>query len=59
MPRPEHDAETGLPDLTALSLDDLPMLDDSVVANAIKVLVARRGDCAEYGETFSNWNAAS
>jgi len=59
MPRPDPDHETRLPDLTELSLDQLAALDDSVVANMIRVLADSRRDCADYQETFSNFDAAS
>jgi hypothetical protein len=59
MPRPDPDHETGLPDLTQLSLDQLAALDDSVVANMIRVLADSRRDCASYQESFSNFGAAS
>jgi hypothetical protein len=59
MPRPDPDHETGLPDLTQLSLDQLAALDDSVVANMIRVLADSRRDYASYQESFSNFGAAS
>jgi hypothetical protein len=59
MPRPESDHVTGLPDLAELTLDQLARLDDSVVANMIRVLVDSRRDCASYQESFNNFNAAS
>lgn len=59
MPRPDPDPETGLPDLTELSLDQLAALDDSMVANMIRALADSRRDCADYQETFSNFGAAS
>jgi len=59
MPRPDPDHEAGLPDLTELSLDQLAMLDDSVVANVIRVLVDSRRDGADHPETFSNFDSAS
>lgn len=59
MPRPDPDQEAGLPDLTELSLDQLAMLDDSVVANMIRVLADSRRGCAVNQETFNNFNAAS
>lgn len=59
MPRPDPDHETGLPDLTELSLDQLAALDDSVVANMIRVLADSRQDCVDYDETFSNWQSSS
>jgi hypothetical protein len=59
MPRRDPDHETGLPDLTKLSLDQLATLDDSVVANMIRVLADSRRDCASYQESFNNFNAAS
>ena len=59
MAEPDLDQETGLPDLTRLSLDQLAMLDESVVANVIRVLADSRQGRAAYEETFSNWNASS
>jgi hypothetical protein len=59
MPRPDPDHETGLPDLTELSLDQLAALDDSVVVNMIRVLADSRRDCSSYQENFSNFGAAS
>lgn len=58
MPRPDADREAGLPDLTELSLDQLAMLDDSVVANVIRALADSRQGCAVYQDTFSNWNSS-
>jgi hypothetical protein len=57
MHRPENDGETGLLDLTELSLDDLSLLDDSVVANAIRTLVERRRCGAERAEQFEVFNS--
>lgn len=59
MPRPDPDQEAGLPDVTELSLDQLAMLDDSVVANVIRVLADSRRGGAVYQETFSNFDSAS
>jgi hypothetical protein len=59
MARLDPDHETGLPDLTELSLDQLAALDDSVVANMIRILADSRQNCADYQETFSNFGAAS
>jgi hypothetical protein len=59
MPRPDPDQEAGLPDLTDLSLDQLAMLDDSVVANVIRVLAHSRLGCAANQETFSSFTSAS
>jgi hypothetical protein len=53
-----HDDETGLLEVASLSLEDLSLLDDSVVANVIKDLVERRRCGAEYAERFSQWNAS-
>jgi len=58
MQMPDQDQEVGLVDLTGLSLDDLAALDDSVVANAIRLLQERRGNGADYMETFHDFNAA-
>jgi hypothetical protein len=57
MPGPDHEEEKGLLDLAELSLDDLPKLDDSVVANAIRLLHERRSCGSAYMETFSQWNS--
>ncbi len=59
MPRPDPDHETGLPDLTELSLDQLAALDDSVVASMIRALANSRRDGADYQDTFSNWQSSS
>jgi hypothetical protein len=53
-----HNEETGLLDVASLSLDDLSLLDDSVVANVIKDLIERRRCGAEYAERFSMFNAS-
>ena len=58
MPTSGHDGETGLLDLANLSLDDLSLLDDSVVANVIRDLIERRRCGAEYAERFSQWNSS-
>jgi FXSXX-COOH protein len=58
MQTPDQDQEVGLVDLTGLSLDDLAALDDSVVANAIRLLRERRCNGADYMETFSQFGAA-
>lgn len=42
MPGLDSDRDTGLLDLAELSLDDLSLLDDSVVANVIRALVESR-----------------
>jgi hypothetical protein len=55
---PDNDGETGLLDLAELSLDDLSLLDDSVVANAIRALVERRRCGAEHAERFQLFNSA-
>jgi len=54
MQSPYSGYEAGLMDLTALSLDDLRGLDDSVVANALRELRRRRCEGAEYAERFSD-----
>jgi FXSXX-COOH protein len=54
MQSPDSGREAGLIDLTALSLDDLHALDDSVVANALRELRDRRCGGADYGERFSD-----
>jgi hypothetical protein len=58
MQRPDHDQEAGLLDLVGLSLDDLTMLDDSVVANAVRLLQARRCGGVDYMETFDAFQSA-
>jgi FXSXX-COOH protein len=58
MSTPERDQQTGLVDLSEVSLDDLPGLDDSVVANAIRRLRERRHDDTDYMETFDNYSSA-
>lgn len=55
---PDYEGETGLLDLGELSLDDLSLLDDSVVANAIRVLAQRRGCGAGNGERFNAWQSS-
>lgn len=52
-----HDDENGLVNLAELSLNDLPRLDDSVVANAIRLLYERRRCGSEYMETFDQFNS--
>lgn len=59
MQGPARDPQAGLPDLTELSLDQLAMLDDSVVANVIMVLADSRRSCAGYQDTFNDFSAAS
>jgi len=59
MPRPDHDQETGIPDLTSLSLEELAELDDSVVANVIRVIAERRGGRGGYREAFSDFQSAT
>jgi FXSXX-COOH protein len=54
---PEYSGEMGLLDLADVSLDDLSLLDDSVVANAIRELVARRSGRAEFRMRFSNFES--
>ena len=58
MQMPDQDREVGLVDLTGLSLDDLAALDDSVVANAIRLLWERRRNGADHMETFDRFSAA-
>lgn len=58
MSGPDHGDENGLLDVAELSLDNLPGLDDSVVANAIRLLYERRRCGAEYlMETFDQFNS--
>jgi hypothetical protein len=57
MPEADHAEEMGLLDVGGLSLDDLSRLDDSVVANAIRLLDERRRCGTEYLDTFSEWNS--
>jgi len=54
MQSPNSGQEAGLIDLTALSLEDLHALDDSVVANALRELRHRRCEGADYAERFSD-----
>lgn len=58
MPKPDPDQEMGLVNLVSLSLDDLSKLDDSVVANAIRLLQERRRHGADYMEMFDVFQAA-
>jgi FXSXX-COOH protein len=58
MQMPDQHQKVGLVDLTGLSLDDLAALDDSVVANAIRLLRERRCGGEDYMETFNLFNAA-
>ena len=53
MDGPDHDGKMGLLDLADLSLDNLSLLDDSVVANAVRALVERRRCGSE--STPSGW----
>jgi hypothetical protein len=53
-----HERETGLLNLSSLSLEDLARLDDSVVADVVRDLVLRRRYGSESGERFSNFSAA-
>jgi hypothetical protein len=55
MSGPDHDDENGLVNLAELSLNDLPGLDDSVVANAIRLLHERRRGGVD--ETFDQFNS--
>lgn len=58
MPKPDHDREMSLVELAEASLDDLTTLDDSIVANAIRLLQARRQEGVDHKDTFSGWNAS-
>jgi hypothetical protein len=58
MDGPDYDVKTGLLDLADLSLDNLSLLDDSVVANAVRALVERRRCGSDNGERFSEWNSS-
>jgi hypothetical protein len=58
MDGPDHDGKMGLLDLADLSLDNLSLLDDSVVANAVRALVERRRCGSENGERFSAWQSS-
>jgi hypothetical protein len=49
---PHYDGETGGLDLADVSLDDLSLLDDSVIANAIRELMARRLGGQEFRTRF-------
>jgi hypothetical protein len=57
MPGPDNDRKTGLLDLAELSLDDLSLLDDSVVANAIRALVERRRCGTEDSARFDKFTS--
>lgn len=50
MSGPDHDEEFGLLNLAELSLDDMSRLDDSVVANAIRLLHEMRRSGGEFSE---------
>lgn len=50
--------ETGLLDLSGLSLEDLSKLDDSVVADALRDLVARRRCGTGPRERFNAFKSA-
>jgi hypothetical protein len=54
----DRNGETGLIDVTSLSLSDLSELDDSVVANALRQLLANQGGAAECKARFSAFNSA-
>jgi FXSXX-COOH protein len=54
MQSPDPDRGAGLIDLTALSLDDLRGLDDSVVASALRELQDRRRCGADRLEVFND-----
>ena len=58
MPTPDHDREMSLVELVEETLNDSWALDDSVVANAIRLLQTRRQEAAAHKETFSGWNAS-
>jgi hypothetical protein len=53
-----HDQSAGLIDLTGMTLEELGNIDDSVVAGAIRLLVARRHGGADYMESFNDYNSA-
>jgi hypothetical protein len=54
----DRDGETGLLDVTSLSLSDLSGLDDSVVANALRHLLENRCDGAENQGRFGNFQSS-
>jgi len=54
----DRDGETGLIDVTGLSLSDLPELDDSVVANALRRVLENRCDGAEDQARFGNFQSS-
>lgn len=58
MDRPDYGGKMGLLDLADLSLDNLSLLDDSVVANVVRDLVERRRCGSDNGERFSEWNSS-
>jgi FXSXX-COOH protein len=54
----DRDGETGLIDVTGLSLSDLSELDDSVVANALRRVLENRCDGAEDQARFGNFQSS-
>ena len=58
MDGPDYDGKMGLLDLADLSLDNLSLLDDSVVANAVRALVERRRCGLDNGERFDAWQSS-
>lgn len=58
MDGPDDDGKMGLLDVAGLSLDDLSLLDDSVVANAVRALAERRRCGSDNGERFNQWNSS-
>jgi hypothetical protein len=54
----DRNGETGLIDVTSLSLSDLSELDDSVVANALRQLLGNRDGPAECKARFSAFNSS-
>ena len=58
MPTSGHDGDSGLLDLSDLSLEDLSRLDDSVVANVIRDLLDRRRCGTESTERFNQFGSA-
>ena len=58
MDGPDYNGKMGLLDLADLSLDNLSLLDDSVVANAVRALVERRRCGLDNGERFDAWQSS-
>lgn len=55
--REVRSAETGLLNISRLSLEDLAQLDDSVVADVLQDLIERRRCGTRLGDRYSNHNS--